>query len=96
MGDKLFAMENEFNQVKGDLKSNHEELLEETRSLLQLVKDTVSESGPLYAKDFSSKVSDTASSIEKDVVLRLEKIFNATEETIENFEMSVKNIDSTC
>ena len=96
MSDRLFSIESEFNQVKGELKTNHEEVLTETRNLLQLIKDTVSESGPLYAKDFSSKVLGTASSIEQDIVLRLEKIFNATEESIENFEISIKNIDSTC
>lgn len=96
MSDKLLAMESEFNQVKRDLKSNHKELLKDTRNLLKIIKDTVSESGPLYAKEFSSKVIDTASSIENDVILRLEEVFNATEETIENFEISVKNIDSTC
>ncbi len=96
MSDKLFSIESEFNQVKGELKSNHKELLTETRNLLQLIEDTVSESGPLYAKEFSSKALDTVSSIEKDVVLRLENIFNATEESIDNFEVSIKNIDTTC
>lgn len=47
-------------------------------------------------KRIQLKSIDTASSIEKDIVLRLEKVFNATEETIENFEISIKNIDNIC
>lgn len=96
MSNKLSLIESEFTQVKGELKSNHEKLLTDTRQLLQLIENTVSESGPLYAKEFSSKVLDTVSSIDKDIVLRLQNVFNATEECIENFEISIENIDTIC
>lgn len=96
MSKRLFAIENEFSQMKSDLKSSHEEIINETNNLLDIIRKTTSQSGPLYAQNTSSNIHATVASIEEEIISRLENVFKATEETIKYFEESVTNIDENC
>lgn len=95
MAKKVAVIEKEFSELAEKLKLTHESLINNYEILTKRLERVVSQSGPLYAPEFSPKVQGLVEVIDTDIITRLEKLSEVTEELIKNYEEAIVNMDTS-
>jgi len=96
MADKVAVIASEYDSVSQQLETIHADLLSLYRKILTDMSNSVNPfTGPLYAAQFSPKISSFVQAVRANVVSSMEKSFQVTEEAISDYEMMIMNIDVT-
>ncbi len=95
MSDKVAIIDDEFTRLIKKLEMNHKSIINNYEIIIRKLEEVVSETGPLYAPQFSPKVKELTETINTDILVRLEKLFEVTEEVIKNYEETIVNLDTS-
>ncbi|HLR36100.1 MAG TPA: hypothetical protein VK071_12340 [Tissierellales bacterium] len=95
MVDKVAVIEEEFSRLNKKLEMNHQSIINNYEALTRKLDEVVSESGSLYAPEFSPKVQGLNEIINTDIIAMSEQLFTVTEEVIKNFEKAIVNMDTS-
>lgn len=93
MSDLLNVQQTEFDEVQIRFNALHEEVLADSRDIMEMIRSVCDVEGEFYTDKISQKINMLMDCIEGEILTSLESNYEAEKTAMETFIASIKAMD---